>query len=325
PFSECTIQLPSGFCVTPVTSKKPRAQTKAAAKKTDPSVDPTSDRWVSETFHEHWRVALRASKVLFESETEHQHLIIFENPTWGRVLMLDGVVQLSTRDEFVYHEMMAHVPLMAHRLPKRVLIIGGGDGGVLREVLKHDCVESAELVEIDQSVIDLAVAHFPTVSAGAFDDPRVSVRICDGAEHIAAHTDHYDVIIVDSSEPIGPSAVLHAPEFFADCRAALRKKGMLVAQTGLPFLFPEQLRHTTQAFRDLFKTAAPYLCHQPCYFGGPFAMCLGSQSKRNRKLDVKDLKGIAADRGIKDLKYWTPGVHRGAFALPAELQCTVHG
>ena len=116
-----------------------------------------STRWIEETFHPHWRVRLQADKVLHEVKTEHQHLVIFENATWGRVLMLDGVCQLTTSDEFVYHEMMAHVPLMALSKPKRVLVVGGGDGGVMREVLKHPMVEKATLCEIDRSVVDLSL------------------------------------------------------------------------------------------------------------------------------------------------------------------------
>ena len=137
-------------------------------------------RWVEETFHPHWRVGMKADRVLHEVKTEHQHLVIFENATWGTVLMLDGVCQLTTSDEFVYHEMMAHVPLMQLEKPRRVLVVGGGDGGVLREVLKHPSVETATLVEIDRTVVDTALAHYPSIPGSAFDDPRADVVIADG-------------------------------------------------------------------------------------------------------------------------------------------------
>ena len=156
------------------------------------------DRWIEETFHPHWRVRLEASRVLHEVKTEHQHLVIFENPTWGTVLMLDGVCQLTTSDEFVYHEMMAHVPLMALQRPKRVLIIGGGDGGVLREVLKHPEIEQATLCEIDRGVIDLCRQHFPEVSAGAYDDPRTRIVIADGTRFVAETEDRFDVIMQEN-------------------------------------------------------------------------------------------------------------------------------
>ena len=162
------------------------------------------DRWVEETFHPHWRVRLKAEKILHEVKTAHQHLVIFTNKTWGTVLMLDGVCQLTTSDEFVYHEMMAHVALMALERPKRVLVIGGGDGGVLREVLKHPSVAKATLCEIDRDVIDLSLKHYPEIAAGAMSDKRADIVVADGLKYVAKSKEHFDAIIVDSSEPIGP-------------------------------------------------------------------------------------------------------------------------
>jgi spermidine synthase len=282
-----------------------------------------SDRWIEETFHPHWRVALEASQVLHEVKTEHQHLVIFRNETWGTVLMLDGVCQLTTSDEFVYHEMMAHVPLMALEKPARVLVVGGGDGGVLREVLKHDCVEKAVMVEIDRTVIDTAIEHYPEIPQNAFGDPRAEVVIADGLKYVAETTEQFDAIIVDSSEPIGPSAVLHTREFFADCKRALAKGGVLVTQNGLPFLFPDHLAGTTRVFASLFKRVAPYMCTQPCYFGGPFALNLATDDKSILRLEEKVLAKRARKRGVGDLKYWTPAVHLAAFALPAYAESVV--
>ena len=280
------------------------------------------DRWIEETFHPHWRVRLRADRVLHETRTEHQHLVIFENETWGRVLMLDGVCQLTTSDEFVYHEMMAHVPLMALAKPKRVLVVGGGDGGVLREVLKHPSIEKATLCEIDRSVVDLSLAHYPEIAGGALDDPRTDLVIADGLEYVAETKERFDAIIVDSSEPIGPSAVRHTAGFFADCKRALRAGGILVTQNGLPFLFPEHLAGTTRAFAALFRHVAPYLCTQPCYFGGPFALNWASDDADHLDLSAKKLGRRAEKRGIAT-RYWTPAVHGAAFALPAYAQAVV--
>lgn len=279
-------------------------------------------RWIEETFHPHWRVRLKADTVLHEVKTEHQHLVIFDNSTWGRVLMLDGVCQLTTSDEFVYHEMMAHVPLMALKAPERVLVVGGGDGGVMREVLKHPSVGKATLCEIDRSVVDLSLAHYPEIAGGAFDDPRCDLVIADGLEYVAGTQERFDAIIVDSSEPIGPSAVLHTPAFFADCKRALKEGGVLVTQNGLPFLFPEHLADTTKAFAGLFGHVAPYLCTQPCYFGGPFALNWASDNGDLLDVSKRKLARRQEKRGVKT-RYWTPGVHAGAFALPAYLEKTV--
>lgn len=274
-----------------------------------------SERWIEETFHPEWRVRLKADKVLHEVETEHQHLVIFENATWGTVLMLDGVTQLTTTDEFVYHEMMAHVPLMALEKPANILVIGGGDGGVLREVLKHPGVKSATLCEIDREVIDTALKYYPSIPADAFDDPRAEVFIGDGLKFVAETDQRFDAIIVDSSEPIGPSAVLHTPEFFADCKRALTSSGILVTQNGLPFSAPEHLAGTSEAFAHLFDVVAPYLCTQPCYFGGPFALNAATDGKAPADIAEETLKRRAARRKV-ETRYWTPAVHRAAFALP---------
>ncbi|MEE9547628.1 MAG: polyamine aminopropyltransferase [Hyphomicrobium sp.] len=277
------------------------------------------DRWVEETFHPHWRVRLEADEILHELKTEHQDLVIFKNKTWGTVLMLDGVCQLTTSDEFVYHEMMVHVPLMAIDAPKQVLVVGGGDGGVLREVLKHPTVERAMLCEIDRTVIDTALKFYPEIPGNAYDDERTVVVIADGCKFVAETDERFDAIIVDSSEPIGPSAVLHTREFFADCRRALKKDGILVTQNGLPFLFPDHLASTTQTFASLFDNVAPYLCTQPCYFGGPFALNWASDEDEHLEIPEKWLAKRQDKRGITT-KYWTPAVHNAAFALPAYVE-----
>ena len=277
------------------------------------------DRWVEETFHPHWRVRLEADEILHELKTEHQDLVIFKNKTWGTVLMLDGVCQLTTSDEFVYHEMMVHVPLIAIDVPKQVLVVGGGDGGVLREVLKHPTVERAMLCEIDRTVIDTALKFYPEIPGNAYDDERTVVVIADGCKFVAETDERFDAIIVDSSEPIGPSAVLHTREFFADCRRALKKDGILVTQNGLPFLFPDHLASTTQTFASLFDNVAPYLCTQPCYFGGPFALNWASDQDEHLEIPEKWLAKRQDKRGITT-KYWTPAVHNAAFALPAYVE-----
>jgi spermidine synthase len=279
-------------------------------------------RWIEETFHPHWRVRLAADQVLHEVKTEHQDLVIFTNATWGTVLMLDGVCQLTTRDEFIYHEMMAHVPLMALERPRRVLVVGGGDGGVLREVLKHPSVEKATLCEIDRAVIDLSLQHYPEIAGGAFDDKRAEVVIADGLTYVAETGGTFDAIIVDSSEPIGPSAVLHTREFFADCKRALRAGGVLVTQNGLPFLFPEHLAEISAIFASLFKATSPYLCTQPCYFGGPFALNWASDDKDLLEVPESTLARRMGRRGV-DARYYTPAVHRAAFALPEYVQAAI--
>jgi spermidine synthase len=271
--------------------------------------------FIEETLHEDFRVGLRAAKVLAEIKTEHQHLIIFENPTFGTMMMLDGVVQLATADEFVYHEMMAHVPLFAHGAAKDVLIIGGGDGGVLREVLKHPEVESATLCEIDQSVIELALEHFPKISDGAFDHPKAKVVIADGTKFVAETEQRFDVIIVDSTDPIGPGAVLFTREFYTNCKRCLKPGGLLVTQNGLPFVQAGELRQSVGYFRELFADAWAYLMTNATYFGGMIALGWASDDASLRKVPLSELESRFAKARIAT-RYYRPDVHQAAFALP---------
>lgn len=283
------------------------------------------ERWVEETLHGSFRVRLKADTVLFDSQTDHQHLIIFENGDFGRVMMLDGVVQVSTRDEFVYHEMMAHVPLFAHGKAKNVLIIGGGDGGVLREVLRHPEVKTATLCEIDQSVIDLCREHFPEISNGAFDNARTRVVIADGTKFVAETQDRFEVILVDSTDPIGPGAVLFTKEFYADCKRALAPGGVLVTQNGLPFLQPGELRQSIGHFRELFDDASAYLATTPSYFGDAMSYGWASDNDDLRQCTVGVIEWRYAAVGAFPTKYWNPRVHVAAFALPNYVQDLVDG
>ena len=192
-------------------------------------------------------------------------MIIFDNATFGRVMMLDGVVQLTTKDEFIYHEMMAHVPLfsLGAERAKRVLVIGGGDGGVMREVLKHKSVERLVLCEIDRTVVDISKEHLPTISQGAFDDARVEVVIADGVRYVAETPERFDAIIVNSTEPVRQAAVLFTAAFFEGCARCLSEPGVLITQNGLPFLHPDHLAGTMALFAAIFADKATYLVDRP--------------------------------------------------------------
>lgn len=283
------------------------------------------ERWVEETLHRGHRVRLKADRVLFDSETEHQRLIIFENVDFGRVMMLDGIIQLTTKDEFIYHEMMSHVPLFAHGRAKKALIIGGGDGGVLREALKHPELEQVTLCEIDQGVIDLCRQHFPEISAGAYDDPRARIVIADGTKFVAETDDRFDVIMVDSTDPVGPGAVLFTREFYAGCRRCLNKGGLLVTQNGLPFLQPDELKQSVSYFRKLFDDASCYLATTPSYFGGPMSYGWATDNTKLRRHRRKKIERRHEKAGGFATRYWSPEVHVAAFALPTYVSALVEG
>jgi spermidine synthase len=272
-------------------------------------------RWIDETFNPHFRCAMEAGAVLYEGNTGFQDLVIFENETFGRVMMLDGVIQLTEKDEFIYHEMMTHVPLFALGDAETVLIIGGGDGGVLREALKHKSVKSVVHCEIDGVVVEMSRKFLPGISAGAFDDPRLELMIGDGIKFVKETDRRFDVIIVDSTEPVGPARVLFTEEFFSACQRCLTARGVLIGQNGLPFLYPGHLAESGQILRKLFADAACFLCTQPTYFGGPFALAWAGNDPAVRAIPAATLAGRYAAAGI-ETRYYNPQVHGAAFVLP---------
>ncbi len=276
-------------------------------------------RWVPETLHKHFRFTFHTNNVFYENQTEHQHLILFENEFFGRVMMLDGIIQLTERDEFIYHEMMAHMALFALEAPERVLVIGGGDGGVLREVLRHKSVKHAVLCEIDQSVIDLSKRFLGFVSRGAFEDPRAEIVIADGTRYVAETADRFDVIIVDSTDPIGPAKALFTREFYADCKRALKPGGVLVVQSGLPFTQGELLLDISKKMASLFADHATYTLTTPTYIGGPISATWACDDPARRALPLAALQERYDASGMST-DYYTPELHTGAFALPAYIR-----
>ncbi len=272
-------------------------------------------RWLVEQLHADFQLGLRADRVIYDSETEHQRLVVFENQSFGRVLTLDSVVQTTEKDEFIYHEMLAHLPILAHGAAKKVLIIGGGDGGMLEEVLKHRGVEKVTQVEIDAGVIEFSKQYLPSICKDAYDDPRLELVIGDGAEFVADCSERYDIAIVDSSDPVGPGVVLFTDTFYGKAKNCLAPGGILVTQNGVPFLQGEELSNTLRAFKSLFADAACYLATVPSYAGGPMAFGWGSDDPAKRQPDLATLQQRYKDSGI-ETRYYNPAVHLGAFALP---------
>jgi spermidine synthase len=270
--------------------------------------------WAHESLYPTYRQSLRVDRLLYDSATEHQRIRVFENARFGRVLTLDGVVQTTEGDEFIYHEMMAHVPLFAHGAARRVLIVGGGDGGLAREVLRHRAVERVTMVEIDGGVVDFCREYLPGLSAGAFDDPRLELVIADGAAYVAKSAERFDVVLVDSTDPLGPGEALFTHGFYGGVRERFAEGGILVTQNGVPFLQPEELTASVRAFRGLFRDAACYLATVPTYAGGPMAFGWATDGEA-RAVPAAVLAERVAAAGIAT-RYYTPEVHAAAFALP---------
>lgn len=256
----------------------------------------------------------RIDKLYYENRTEHQHLMIFHNARLGRVMTLDGVVQTTEADEFIYHEMLAHVPLFAHGQARHVLIVGGGDGGMLREVLRHP-VEQVTQVEIDRAVIDMAREYLPNHSAGAFDDPRLNLVIDDGMAYVESTSEQYDVIITDSTDPIGPGEVLFSEAFYARAKHCLAPGGVLVTQNGVPFMQPDELQHTAQRMRPHFADTGFFCAPVPTYYGGFMAFGWGSDNRELRQVALPVLQS-RFDKARLKTRYYNPAIHQAAFALP---------
>lgn len=262
-----------------------------------------------------WTQRFKVDEVLYRKKTGHQELVIFRNDVYGRVMALDGVVQTTEGDEFVYHEMLAHVPILAHGAAERVLIVGGGDGGMLREVLRHQSVMRVTQVEIDAEVIEISRRYLPNHSQGAFDDPRASIVIDDGLRYVRESSDVFDVIISDSTDPIGPGEALYTREFYAGCRRCLRPGGVLVAQNGNLFTQPGEIRTTGERLEPLFSDATFYTATVPTYIGGPMAFAWATDDGSLRSVPLDILKSRLAESRIQT-RYYTPEIHQASFALP---------
>jgi spermidine synthase len=261
-------------------------------------------------------------KVLYAGRSRFQTIEIILNKDYGRVLLIDGLVQTTERDEFYYHEMLVHPALASHPKPENVLVIGGGDGGALREVLKHG-VKKAWLVEIDGQVIEACRAHFPWLKAD-FKDPRAELVVADGDVFIEKTASRFDVILVDSSDPVGPSTVLHQEAFFRKLKSRLKPGGIIAAQAGSLMLHQDSHARKSAFLRKMFRQARLYLGPVPTYPVGTW--CYDFLSDRVNPLTVRKL------RIPKGLKYYNTDVHRAAFVLPnflkdrlAELRAELRG
>ena len=241
--------------------------------------------------------------------------------------MLDGLIQITEADEFVYQEMLAHVPLLAHGDARRVLIIGAGDGGVLRRVLQHRTVEMAVMVEIDGEVIRLAREFMPAIAGDAWDDRRASVVVGDGLEFVAkADAAAFDVIIVDSTDPVGVGEALFTEAFYADCARVLGPAGVVVNQAGVPFMQADELEETTRRRASAFTHCTAYVVAVPTYVGGFMALGFASNRDGLDRIPIEEIERRAVLAGIAgEPNYWTPAVHLASFALPPYIARRVNG
>jgi spermidine synthase len=262
-----------------------------------------------------FRVQLRVEKVLFERQTEHQHILLIENKTYGRVLLFDGIAQVSENDQFIYHEMLAHVPVMAHGAVRSALVIGGGDGGAVEELFKHRDIERVDMVEIDPVVIEMSKEYLRSVCGDAFEDPRLRLTIGDGVEFVADSDETYDIILVDSNDPTGETNVLYSEAFYRHCSRRLAPGGVLVTQNALPFFDRDWLRKPITRLRKLFADVGCYQVAVPSFYGGFMAFGWASSDEALRMVARESLDARFASADL-DTHYYTPETHLASFALP---------
>ena len=269
--------------------------------------------WFSELHTPGVKLSIKVDRQLFSAVSEFQRIDIFESKDFGRFLILDGCMMLTEKDEFIYHEMITHVPMCVNPSIKKILLIGGGDGGTARELLKYSTVETIDLVEIDEMVIDACKKYLPQ-TAGCLDDPRVSIHIEDGLKFVRRCVDEYDLIIVDSTDPFGPGEGLFTKEFYGNCFKALRADGIMVNQHENPFYTKDAIamQRAHKRIVSSFPISRVYQLHIPTYPSGHWLF--GFASKEHHPIN-----GVDFDRwerlGIAT-RYYNVNLHRGAFALP---------
>ncbi|MBP2846781.1 polyamine aminopropyltransferase [Dickeya oryzae] len=271
-----------------------------------------------ETLHANFGQYFSIDQVLYHEKTDHQDLIIFENAALGRVMALDGVVQTTERDEFIYHEMMTHVPLLAHGNARRVLIIGGGDGGMLREVCRHRHIEQITMVEIDAGVVSFCRQYLPNHSAGAYDDPRFRLVIDDGVNFVNTCQEKFDIIISDCTDPIGPGESLFTSDFYRGCARCLNDGGIFVAQNGVCFLQQDEAVNSHQKLSHYFSDVSFYQTAIPTYYGGIMTFAWACNNPALRAIDQQSLQR-RFDAAEIVCRYYNPAIHIGSFALPQYL------
>ena len=261
-----------------------------------------------------------ADALLFQGQTPYQKVDIYATKRWGKVLVLDGIIQTTEADEFVYHEMLTHVPMFGCANPRRVMIVGGGDGGILREVLKHD-IEHVDMVEIDRTVVDYCIEHMPTLNnAGKiYSDPRASLVIEDAFEFIKREKNRYDVILVDSTDPVGAAEVLFSETFYHLCRSALNPGGVLALQDGVPFLQPEEAKGSMKLLRSLGLLARCYAIAVPTYYGGNMALGYASDDVAVMTPQLETVRARFEKSGMTT-RHYTPELHVASFVLPRWMQ-----
>ncbi len=276
---------------------------------------PRDKRFMYEWLNGDYGFFLRSSKLIEASKTRFQDLEIHETPQFGKLFRLDGCFMTSEREEFVYHETLIHPALAALSAPKRVLIIGGGDGGAAEEALKHPSLDQVVMVELDEKVVEIAKQHFGAIHRGAFVHPKLKLLIDDGLKYLAETKEKFDHIALDLPDPIGPATALYEEAFFRDCKRSLAPGGVLTLHMGSPWSRPDRVRMLYGRLAKMFKIARPYTMFIPLY-GCLWSMCACSDSTDVASVGATEIDARVSARGVTHLQYYNGATHQALFALP---------
>ncbi len=268
--------------------------------------------WFSEMHTENVKMSIRIDRQLHTEQSDFQRIDVFSSPEFGRFLTLDGIMMLTEKDEFIYHEMITHVPMAADPDIKNVLVIGAGDGGTIRELTRYESIEHIDMVEIDERVVEVS-KEFLTQTACRLDDPRVSIHYDDGLRFVRHKENEYDLIIVDSTDPFGPGEGLFTSEFYGNCFNALTEKGILVNQHESPYYADDAkaMQRAHKRIRELFPVCAVYQAHIPTYPSGHWLFGFASKGIDPLAFDAERWNSL----GIKT-KYYNTELHKGSFDIP---------
>jgi len=266
--------------------------------------------WFTENYDEKASLGLKIKDKIFEEQSQFQKIEVYETEFFGKLLVLDGLVMLSEKDEFIYHEMITHVPLCSHKNPERVLVVGGGDGGAIREILKHDTVKEAVLCEIDEKVVRVCQDYFQ-ITSDKLTDSRVTLAFKDGFKYIDQYENYFDLIITDSSDPVGPGVNLFKKPYYELVKKALKKDGIMVSQSESPWFYKDTMKSMTKAMTSVAEKVTTYIAMIPLYPSGFWTLTAASDKYSLKEFDLERSRKIE-----KMCKYYNTDIHLGSQALP---------
>ncbi len=273
--------------------------------------------WFYESLYPDIKIGVKGNR-LYEKKTAYQNMRIYSTSRFGRMLTLDGAIQTTEKDEFIYHEMLTHPVLLTHPDPKKVLVVGGGDGGAIREILKHK-VEKVYLVEIDKEVVDISKKYLKKICGNAFSDKRVKFIVDDGAKFIQKTKERFDIAIVDSPDPVGPAKVLFSKKFYTNIYSVLNSKGIMIRQSGSTVLQKEELRMNYKILNKIFPYVTVQIAAIPTYIGGFFSFLIASKNINPYNFDIERI-----EKKIKKIKlttnYYNSYIHVGSLLLPTYVR-----